>query len=193
MSEERGTLPLFPLQAVLLPGAAIKLRVFERRYLDMVRDCGRSGSGFGVCLILEGAETGAPAVPAAYGTEARIVDFDLGADGVLVLSLRGGRRFHVLRSRVRDNGLVVGDVYWREPDSDDELQPQHALLSTVLDSILDQAASVYPVTGPRLLDQAAWVGWRLAELLPLQERQRLALLQEDDPHERLEQLLGWIP
>jgi Lon protease-like protein len=193
MSEERGTLPLFPLQAVLLPGAAIKLRVFERRYLDMVRECGRSGSGFGVCLILEGAETGAPAVPAAYGTEARIVDFDLGADGVLVLSLRGERRFHVLRSRVRDNGLVVGDVHWREPDSDDELQPQHALLSTVLDSILDQAASVYPVTGPRLLDQAAWVGWRLAELLPLQERQRLALLQEDDPHERLEQLLGWIP
>jgi Lon protease-like protein len=193
MSEERGTLPLFPLQAVLLPGAAIKLRVFERRYLDMVRECGRSGSGFGVCLILEGAETGAPAVPAAYGTEARIVDFDLGADGVLMLSLRGERRFHVLRSRVRDNGLVVGDVHWREPDSDDELQPQHALLSTVLDSILDQAASVYPVTGPRLLDQAAWVGWRLAELLPLQERQRLALLQEDDPHERLEQLLGWIP
>lgn len=193
MSEERSTLPLFPLQAVLLPGASIKLRVFERRYLDMVRECGRNDSGFGVCLILEGAETGAPAVPAAYGTEARIVDFDVGADGVLVLSLRGERRFHVLRSRVRDNGLVVGDVHWREPDSDDELQPQHALLSTVLDSILDQAADVYPVAGPRLLDQAAWVGWRLAELLPLEERQRLALLQEDDPHERLEQLLGWIP
>lgn len=193
MSEERSTLPLFLLHAVLLPGAAIKLRVFERRYLDMVRDCGRNDSGFGVCLILEGTETGTPAVPAAYGTEARIVDFDVGADGVLVLSLRGERRFHVLRSRVRDNGLVVGDVHWREPDEDDELQPQHALLSTVLDSILDQAADVYPVAGPRLLDQAAWVGWRLAELLPLDERQRLALLQEDDPHERLEQLLGWIP
>jgi len=61
MNEERSTLPLFPLQAVLLPGASIKLRVFERRYLDMVRECGRNGSGFGVCLILEGAETGAPA------------------------------------------------------------------------------------------------------------------------------------
>ncbi|CTP91728.1 LON peptidase substrate-binding domain-containing protein [Xanthomonas graminis] len=194
MSEhERSTLPLFLLHAVLLPGASIKLRVFERRYLDMVRECGRSGGGFGVCLILEGSETGAPALPAAYGTEARIVDFDVGADGVLVLSLRGERRFHVLRSRVRDNGLVVGEVHWREPDEDDELQPQHALLSVVLDSILDQAAEVFPVAGPRLLDQAAWVGWRLAELLPLDERQRLALLQEDDPHARLETLLGWIP
>ncbi|MET7142866.1 LON peptidase substrate-binding domain-containing protein [Xanthomonas sp. PPL139] len=193
MSDALATLPLFPLHAVLLPGAPIKLRVFERRYLDLVRDCGRNDSGFGVCLILDGAEVGAPAVPAAFGTEARIVDFDVGADGVLVLSLRGARRFHVLRSRVRDNGLVVGDVRWCAPDSDDALRPQHALLATVLDSILDQAAAVYPVFGPRLLDQAAWVGWRLAELLPLDERQRLSLLQEDDPHARLEQLLGWIP
>ncbi|MCW0435726.1 LON peptidase substrate-binding domain-containing protein [Xanthomonas sacchari] len=193
MSAQRSTLPLFPLHAVLLPGASIKLRVFERRYLDLVRECGRTDSGFGVCLILDGSETGAPAVPAAFGTEARIVDFDVGADGVLVLSLRGVRRFHVLRSRVRDNGLVVGDVEWREADGDDELRPQHALLATVLDSILDQAAAVYPLAGPRQLDQAAWVGWRMAELLPLDERQRLSLLQEDDPHARLDQLLAWIP
>ncbi|MBO9881696.1 LON peptidase substrate-binding domain-containing protein [Xanthomonas sp. D-109] len=193
MSPQRTTLPLFPLHAVLLPGAAIKLRVFERRYLDLVRECGRTDSGFGVCLILDGSETGAPAVPAAFGTEARIVDFDVGADGVLVLSLRGARRFHVLRSRVRDNGLVVGDVEWREADGDDELRPQHALLATVLDSILDQAAAVYPLAGPRQLDLAAWVGWRMAELLPLDERQRLSLLQEDDPHARLDQLLAWIP
>ncbi|MCW0412128.1 LON peptidase substrate-binding domain-containing protein [Xanthomonas sacchari] len=193
MSAQRTTLPLFPLHAVLLPGASIKLRVFERRYLDLVRECGRTDSGFGVCLILDGSETGAPAVPAAFGTEARIVDFDVGADGVLVLSLRGARRFHVLRSRVRDNGLVVGDVEWREADGDDELRPQHALLATVLDSILDQAAVVYPLAGPRQLDQAAWVGWRMAELLPLDERQRLSLLQEDDPHARLDQLLAWIP
>lgn len=193
MSAQRTTLPLFPLHAVLLPGASIKLRVFERRYLDLVRECGRTDSGFGVCLILDGSETGAPAVPAAFGTEARIVDFDVGADGVLVLSLRGARRFHVLRSRVRDNGLVVGDVEWREADGDDELRPQHALLATVLDSILDQAAAVYPLAAPRQLDQAAWVGWRMAELLPLDERQRLSLLQEDDPHARLDQLLAWIP
>ena len=52
-------LPLFPLQAVLLPGAALGLRVFERRYLDMVAECGRSGRGFGICLILAGEEVGA--------------------------------------------------------------------------------------------------------------------------------------
>ncbi|ATS40119.1 MULTISPECIES: LON peptidase substrate-binding domain-containing protein [Xanthomonas] len=190
---ETSTLPLFPLHSVLLPGAAMGLRVFERRYLDLVRESGRTGSSFGVCLILEGAEVGAPATPAAFGTEVRIEDFDVGADGVLVLRLRGTRRFHVQRSRIRDNGLVVGQVSWCEPDSDDELRPEHSLLATVLERMLEQVGGEFATVGPGLLDQAAWVGWRLAELLPLTEQQRLSLLQQDDPHRRLDQLLAWMP
>ncbi|WP_407366863.1 LON peptidase substrate-binding domain-containing protein [Xanthomonas campestris] len=193
MPAEITSLPLFPLHSVLLPGATIGLRVFERRYLDLVRDCGRTGSSFGVCLILDGSDVGAPAVPAAYGTEVRIEDFDVGADGVLILRLRGTRRFRVQRSRVRDNGLVVGEVSWCEPDSDDELRPEHGLLATVLERMLEQVGGEFASAGPGLLDQAAWVGWRLAELLPLSEGQRLSLLQEDDPHRRLEQLLAWMP
>ena len=193
MPAEITSLPLFPLHSVLLPGATIGLRVFERRYLDLVRDCGRTGSSFGVCLILDGSDVGAPAVPAAYGTEVRIEDFDVGNDGVLVLRLRGTRRFRVQRSRVRDNGLVVGEVSWCEPDSDDELRPEHGLLATVLERMLEQVGVEFASAGPGLLDQAAWVGWRLAELLPLSEGQRLSLLQEDDPHRRLEQLLAWMP
>ncbi|WP_372376022.1 LON peptidase substrate-binding domain-containing protein [Xanthomonas axonopodis pv. cajani] len=190
---ETSTLPLFPLHSVLLPGAAMGLRVFERRYLDLVRETGRTGSSFGVCLILEGAEVGAPATPAAFGTEVRIEDFDVGADGVLVLRLRGTRRFHVQRSRIRDNGLFVGQVSWCEPDSDDELCPEHSLLATVLERMLEQVGGEFATVGPGLLDQAAWVGWRLAELLPLTEQQRLSLLQQDDPHRRLDQLLAWMP
>ncbi|WOB50468.1 LON peptidase substrate-binding domain-containing protein [Xanthomonas hydrangeae] len=193
ITADSSALPLFPLHNVLLPGAAMGLRVFERRYLDLVRECGRTGTSFGVCLILDGAEVGVPATPAAFGTEVRIEDFDVGADGVLVLRLRGTRRFHVQRSRIRDNGLVVGEVSWCEPDSDDELRPEHSLLATVLERMLEQVGGEFASAGPGLLDQAAWVGWRLAELLPLTEQQRLSLLQQDDPHRRLDQLLAWMP
>nr|WP_066094093.1 LON peptidase substrate-binding domain-containing protein [Xanthomonas massiliensis] len=186
------TLPIFPLHHVLLPGARLSLRVFERRYLDMVRECGRGGHGFGVCLILQGGETGSPALPAAWGTEARIEDFDTGGDGVLVLHLRGHRRFRVRRTRVRDNGLVMAEVAWCVPDADDELRPEHGLLATVLDRIREQAGGEFAAASPVLLDRAAWVGWRLAELLPLEEPQRLSLLQEHDPHRRLDLLLGWL-
>lgn len=190
---EATALPLFPLHSVLLPGAVLGLRVFERRYLDLLRDCGRSGGTFGCCLILQGDETGQPAIPAAHGVEARVEDFDMGADGVLQLRLRGARRFHVEQVRVRDNGLVVAQVRWCPPDSDDELRPQHALLGLLLNHIIEQAGPEYAPASPVLLDQAAWVGWQLAQLLPLQARQRLHLLQMDDPHARLQQLLAWIP
>ena len=189
---EQESLGLFPLHAVLVPGAVLGLRVFEPRYLDLVRECGRDGTGFGICLILEGEEAGAAATPAAFGTEALIEDFDTDDAGLLTLRVRGRRRFRVQRTRVRDNGLVVADVEWREPDPDDELRPEHGLLALLLQRILEQAGGEHADAPPARFDDAAWVGWRLAELLPLPDPQRQSLLQEDDPHARLQQLLGWV-
>jgi Lon protease-like protein len=190
MDEE--SLGLFPLHAVLLPGGVLGLRVFEPRYLDLVRDCGRDGSGFGVCMIIDGEEVGAAATSAAFGTEARIEDFGSDERGLLTLRVRGHRRFHVLRTRVRDTGLVIAEVEWCDPDPDEELRPEHAVLGTLLQRLFEQVGGEYAGAGPSQLDDAAWVGWRLAELLPLDNLQRQALLQQDDPHARLQHLLDWI-
>ncbi len=187
------TLPLFPLHTVLVPGGALDLRVFEPRYLDLVRECGRSGTGFGVCLIAQGGEAGEPAIPASCGTEARIEDFGAGPDGLLQLRVRGGRRFSVVDTRVRDNGLVIAQVAWRAPDPVAALPPQHALLGEILRRILEQVVEVAAqLPEERSFDQAAWVGWRLAELLPLALHQRQRLLEEDDPARRLDELLRLI-
>lgn len=187
------TLPLFPLQTVLVPGASLGLRIFETRYLDLVRDCGRSGTGFGICLILEGDEAGAPAFPAAVGTEARIEDFGSTEDGLLMLRVRGGRRFHVHGTQTRSNGLLVADVEWYDPDADDELRPEHGLLGSMLQQVIEQAGGEFAKVPPSRFDEAAWVGWRLAELLPLSNPQRQMLLQEEDPHARLDRLLALMP
>jgi uncharacterized protein len=189
----RTQLPLFPLHTVLVPGASLGLRIFEPRYLDLVRECGRSGSGFGVCLLLQGEEDDPGAVPAAVGTLARIEDFGTGDDGLLTLQVRGVRRFRALDTRVRDNGLAVASVEWLAPDPDDELRPEHGLLAELLRRILEQVGDAAAQPSPVQLDDAAWVGWRLAELLPLEDPQRQALLQEDDPHARLDQLLRLLP
>jgi len=185
-------LGLFPLRAVLVPGMALGVRVFEARYLDLVRECGRTGRGFGVCLLLAGEEAGAPATPAAFGTEALLEDFATGDDGLLALRVRGARRFRVRDTRVRDNGLVVGEVAWLPGDPAEPLRAEHGLLSTLLARILEQVGGEHARAPSSRLDDAAWVGWRLAELLPIDDRQRLALLQADDPHARLDRLLGWV-
>ena len=46
-------IPLFPLNVVLFPEGELKLRIFEPRYIDMVSDCLRNDTGFGVCFIQE--------------------------------------------------------------------------------------------------------------------------------------------
>ncbi|QIL19859.1 LON peptidase substrate-binding domain-containing protein [Thermomonas sp. HDW16] len=190
---EAASLPLFPLHAVLVPGAALELRIFERRYLDMIRDCSRVGGGFGVCLILEGDEAGAPATPAAFGAEALIEDFDNTPEGLLSLHVRGHRRFHVLRTRVKDTGLVVADIEWREEGAaSPRLRPEHALLAELLRRMLEQIGGNHVDPSPALFENAAWVGWRMAELLPLSMLQRQELLQVDDPHARLQRLLEGI-
>jgi Lon protease-like protein len=186
-------LPLFPLSSVLFPGGSLGLRIFEPRYLELIKRCGRSGEGFGVCLILEGREAGAPAIPAALGTEAAIVDFAMTDDGLLGITVEGRRRFHVERTRVRADGLIIADVRWLPETAIEPVRAEHALLGVLLARILDKAGVEHDGVGKGRLAEAGFVGWRLAEWLPLSPSERQWLLQLDDPHERLQQLVERLP
>jgi len=186
-------IPLFPLNTVLFPGGLLNLRIFERRYLDMVRDCARNGGGFGICLILQGRESGEPAVPAAIGTLANIVDFYTQPDGLLGICVSGSRRFHVGRSRVRDNGLAHGEVAFWPDDERVEMPAQYQLLATILERLLEKTGGPHDKAPRACFDDAGWVAYRLAEALPLDNRERQHLLQLDDPLERLAQLMQYLP
>lgn len=186
-------IPLFPLNTVLFPGGLLTLKVFERRYLDLVRDCTRDGAGFGVCLILQGREAGEPSTPAAFGTLARIVDFFTLPDGLLGISAEGGQRFHVEHTRVRDNGLVHGEVRFLDDPRRVEVPPEYLLLVTILERLLEKERGVHARADRALLDDAGWVGFRLAELLPIENRERQHLLQLGEPLQRLAQLMYYLP
>lgn len=190
-------LPLFPLNTVLVPGGVLQLRIFEARYLDLVRACGRSGQGFGVCLLLGGAPEAGPASQragtAAFGTEALISDFSTLPDGLLGLVVTGARRFRVMRTRVRDNGLVVGDIEWLPEVRAGVVRPEHGLLATLLARIAERAGGALAAADATCFDDAAWIGWRLTEHLPISHAQRQQLLQEPDPHARLDRLVQLLP
>jgi len=103
-------LPLFPLSGVVMPGGLMPLRIFEQRYIDMVKNCFKTDTGFGVCLIKEGSETGKPSVPYPVGTLARIVDFDQGPDGLLHITAKGESEFRVLTYAANEANLLVAEV-----------------------------------------------------------------------------------
>ncbi len=190
---EGSELPLFPLSTVLFPGGRLELRIFEPRYLDMVRECARTGSGFGVCLIVRGSEAGAPAVPANIGSVARIIDFSTLPDGLLGISARGGERFRIHATRVRDNGLLVGTVETLPADAVTPVPPQFGVLATILRRLAEQVGGELGAAHDAHFDDAGWVGWRLAEMLPLELDEHHQLLLDDDPVRRLERLADWLP
>lgn len=186
-------LPLFPLSTVLFPGTQLQLRIFEPRYLDLVRECSRHGRGFGVCLILEGQEAGEPATPAAVGTVAHITDFHRDEDGLLGIVAEGGARFRAAHSRVRTDGLLRGDVeLW--PDEPVQSVPvEFALLQSIAERLIETISPQWRHVTRERYDEAAWLGFRLSELLPLDLAEQQRMLELQDPLERLSQLRDIVP
>lgn len=177
-------LALFPLHMVLFPGGVLPLRIFEMRYVDMVRNCMRSSSSFGVVLIRAGSEVG-PAQAFQVGTAASIVDFNQLSDGLLGISCLGGQRFRITSGSVQADGLNVASVEWLEAEPVLSVPLRHAHLAELLESVLPRLGEAYANMDMKL-DDAAWVGHRLAEVLPIPLAQKQYCLELDDPIERLE-------
>jgi len=182
-------IPLFPLNTVLFPGGPLPLRIFETRYLDMLSSCLKHAQGFGICLIEQGSEAGA-ARTYTVGTLARIHDWSNGPDGLLHILALGERRFRVTRMRTQHNGLNIAEVEWL-PDEPAVILPETAKpLAELLKQILAQIQKRYTAVTPAYED-ASWVGYRLAELLPLPDAQRQYLLEISDARMRLD-ILGTL-
>lgn len=178
------TLALFPLNTVLFPGGPLPLRIFETRYLDMLSRCLKSNAGFGVCLIEQGSETG-PAHTYTVGTLAHIRDWSNDADGLLHILAIGGRRFRTLRMRVQHDGLYLGEVEWLADESPLPLPESAKPLAEMLRTLLAQMPERYALI-TKAYDDSSWVGYRLAELLPLPVKQRQHLLEISDAQLRLD-------
>jgi len=186
-TEETYRLPLFPLSSVVLPGGRSALRLFEPRYLDMVSDCLKHDSGFGICLIRQGGEAGEAALPYGVGTEVRIVDWDRQPDGLLGITVAGQHKIQVRELAVEDNQLVVAQVVALPPEPEAPVPERCRPLVEVLRQVLQQLEPVIHYEEPRW-DDASWVGSRLTELLPLPPRVRQYLVELDNPSARLDEL-----
>ena len=178
--------PLFPLNAVLFPGGRLPLRIFEQRYMEMAKACLREGSAFGVCLIREGREVGAPALPAEVGTLARIGAWDMPQLGVLQVTARGEQRFRILERRVQPDGLARADLELLPDDDDAAIPPACAPCVKLLERVLERQANVFEP--PHRLESASWVSSRLTELLPLPLPVKQELLETRDARGRIEYL-----
>jgi uncharacterized protein len=187
-------LPIFPLRTVLFPGGLLPIKIFEQRYIDMAKECLAGDRAFGVCLLTRGEEVAVAGTHqefATIGTLARIVRWDMPQLGILHVTTEGGTRFQVQRHHVEANSLAVADVMTLAPEPavaiGDDYQPLARLLELIAGRI---GAESFPAE-PRY-DDGSWVGYRLAEVLPLPLHIKQTMLEINDAGVRLNVLQQFL-
>ncbi len=178
-------IPLFPLNAVLFPGGVLPLKIFEQRYLDMAANCLRENKPFGVCLIANGDETGLAAKPHPVGTLATINNWEMEQLGILMVTAQGGRRFRIIESRTGPDNLLVASVEILADVLPAALPPERERLLPLLRRVVKDLGSER-IPEPHRYDDAEWVGYRITEVLPIQNLAKQKLLELEDPLARLE-------
>lgn len=187
-------IPLFPLSNTLFPAGVLHLRIFEVRYLDMIRRCIADGSEFGVVGLLAGNEVRSPEgveTLSPVGTMARIDSWDSPMPALLEVRCLGTSRFRLISSEVAKYGLWMGQT---EPIADDSPAPVPGAMQASADALGRliaqwQQEGVPPermlVAPPFRLDDCGWVADRWCELLPLPADDKARLLGLTDPVARL--------
>lgn len=187
-------IPLFLLKVVLHSGGRMELRVFEPRYMEMVKDCLRTNTPFGVCLLAQGGEVATPesqaAEPHPVGTLATIADWDMPQLGILNIVAHGGQRFRILEHRTLPDGLVRARVELLPDPPVKKIPGDYARLVPMLRALIDALED--PPPQPYRFYDAAWVADRWAELLPLPMERRQEILELDDGVARLDAIYRFL-
>lgn len=191
-----SSLPLFPLGSVLFPDGVLALRVFEVRYLDMVRKCHRTGAPFGVVALTQGQEVRqAGALEERFndiGTLAIIEQLETPQPGLVTLLCRGSQRFRITQRHHLQHGLWIADVDHVEQDLTvpvpDDLKKASTALAQVLHTLQVRDPDMPHLVTPTAaqLDDCGWVANRWCELLPVPLELKQRLMELDNPLVRLE-------
>ena len=200
---EEQWISLFPLNTVLFPDGVLPLRVFETRYVDMVRACMKTEAPFGVVAIKSGTEVGVPAEPHAVGTLATITQWDMPEFGVLLIQTRGGARFNILDMRRQPNDLLEGRIELIAPDpvvdGGETLALCSSVLRVVIEDLQQRAADseggpdfISPFAAPFKLDDTGWVANRWCEMLPITLDIKQQMLTLQDPATRLKTVQAYL-
>ncbi len=188
-------LRLFPLNAVLFPGAVLNLHVFEPRYKQMISECIEAGEGFGVVLIREGQEAGDPAVePHEVGSIAEIVEVTQLPFGRYYISTVGRQRFRINRVISREPYLTVDADLLDEQDRADAEAAQ--LRDEVRDAFLEYLELIVEFSGQEatvdLPGDAQTTSFVVGDALQVADKVKQRLLELDSTKQRLSIELGFL-
>ena len=159
--------------------------------MDMTRECLKRNEPFGVCLIQQGSEVGTPAVPEGVGCLAKIHEWDMPQQGILNIKTHGNQRFRILKRQTNPQGLISADVELIPPDASVAVPEEFGACARLLEMVVaDQGKPIF--AEPHAFGDAAWVGYRLTEILPVPLVAKQKLLELTDSLGRLSVLQRFL-
>ena len=194
------SLPLFPLNVVIFPEGILPLKIFEPRYLDMVRACLRNKSAFGVVAVHSQASIRLdddlneqrPLPFAKIGTSFTILDVNVTTPGLMNIRCLGQKKFKVIAASQQKDGLWIAETEEFDPEVSmaipADLQNATTYLQRLISSMTEQeiAEQDFPICKPYKLDDCAWVANRWCEMINIPLIQKQRMLELDSPLVRLE-------
>ncbi|WP_286267369.1 LON peptidase substrate-binding domain-containing protein [Thalassotalea atypica] len=155
-------LPIFPLPLFLLPGGITRLRIFERRYLKMVRVASQ-GAGFIIWSDIDGVQE----QKVLWGSWVEIINFDHGKDGVLEIDVKCKSLVEIKGMEPDNDKLMFGQVIVIEHWSENDIGTISADLSYSLQKVFENDKGLNELYQIKEIDNESWVLARWLELLPL--------------------------
>ena len=162
-------LPVFPLSVYLLPEGITRLRIFEQRYLKMVRIATKA-QGFVILSAIDNENDSLDDTSAAnvvWGSWVEIINFDQSKDGVLEIDVKCKSIVKIISTTADADHLMFADVtelpHWAQYKSQ---SPIHEL-STSLESLFSNNPLLDELYSEKPINNAHWVVARWLELLPI--------------------------
>ncbi|MDM7859792.1 LON peptidase substrate-binding domain-containing protein [Alteromonas sp. ASW11-36] len=173
-------LSLFPLSAHLLPGGRMSLRIFEPRYVRMVKEVCASDSVFVVCMLNSEGDKEINTHIHPLGTVGKVIDFDVLEDGLLGVTVEGQHCVKVSSIETESDGLRVGQCEEVDGWTCDISQTDIAPMNMRLKEIFEKYPEVNALYAEPAFDDPIWVIHRWLELLPVDASKKQYFLEQKD-------------
>ena len=179
-------IPVFPLKSIILPGGQFPLRIFERRYLDMIRDSLKTNSGFVIALTKKDADYISSVHD--YACYVNIVDWSQLDGGLLGITVEGKSLVTLSNCKLDETNLLRGDAQQIKSSIDHLIPQKYQILSKFYRKIYPEIKA-YIFHNKSKYNDANWIGFRLIECLPIEISDKADLIATNEPLDRLEKIL----